>query len=331
MGTPVNQADAAGGRRLDFETQAPSPPQRTTLGAICSLPVLVVVVAQLLMLFLALHANGASPPCLMLAPPWVCGSLGYVNSTTLTRPDATRLGEVPTTAQRDDLFDIAREPGDPPCAEVVPWLDSESSGRWGSLPMALPGLVCGALLLCTLEATFYFLRRAYADRIRLQAKRPATGLGRPRGPPRDISSSSSRSRFLSTVGEAPLWLSMVFLVHELAAHVIPFLFIISVGTLFASALRAAFRVADVVGGSWVMAPARVVVRIILNLAFIAVYLSYGVVVDTFAPRRHLAGHRPSRPRRLPLTPAHSAPSASCSARCARSCTTPAAIYGVQCG
>ena len=107
MGTPVDQVDTAGGRRLDFETQAAAPPRRTMLGAICSLPVLVVVMAQLLMLLLTLHANGASPPCLMLAPSWVCDSLGYVNSTTLTLPDATRLGAVPKAAQRDDLFDQA--------------------------------------------------------------------------------------------------------------------------------------------------------------------------------------------------------------------------------
>ena len=315
MGTPVSQADATGGRRLDFEAQAAAPAQRTAVGTVCSLPVLVVVVAQMLMLFLALHANGASPPCLMLAPPWVCGSLGYINSTTLALPDATRLGAAPTTAQHDDLFDIAREPGALTCAEVVPWPDSESSGRWGSLPMALPGLVCIALLLCTLETTFLFLRRAYADRyLRLQAERLASGLGRPQGPPRDTSTSAPRfdlptgsaigaeerrharrrvarrtpsvasaSRFLSTVGEAPLWLSMVFLVHELAARVIPFLFIISMGTLLAGILRAALRVADVASSSSIVAPARVVVRIMLNLTFIVVYLGYGVVVDTFAP------------------------------------------------
>ena len=71
----------------------------------------------------------------------------------------------------------------------------------------------------------------------------------------------STSFFLSTIGEAPLWLSMVFLAHELAAHVIPFLFVVSMGTLLASVLRATFRVADVAGSSWVMTPARVVIYV----------------------------------------------------------------------
>ena len=42
--------------------------------------------------------------------------------------------------------------------------------------MALPGLVCIALLLCTLEATFHFLRHAYVNRLNLQTERSATGL-----------------------------------------------------------------------------------------------------------------------------------------------------------
>ena len=288
MGTPVERTD---GRRLDFD--APQP--RGVTNTICCLSMLMIVMAQLLALLFAVQ-----PPCRMIAPSWVCDSLGYAGST-LALPGATRLDAAPTAARRDDLFNIPREPGEPQCEEVDPWLDSGGSGRWGGLPMVLPGLVCVALLLCTLETTLHFLNRSYDDRLDIQAKPPGKGLGRPQGPPRDTTPSSPSSRamkrhaskrsdsvastslFISTLGEAPLWLSMVFLAHELATRVIPFLFAISLGTLLAGLLHATHRTICVVGSSWTMTPVRVVLRVTINLAFVSAYLGYGIFVDTFVP------------------------------------------------
>ena len=290
MGTPVD------GRRLDFGAQ----PQRGTVNTVCGcwLPVLVLIMAQLLAL---LVGSGTAPPCRMIAPSWVCDSLGY-DGTTLALPSATLDA---TAARRDDLYDIPRKPGEPHCEEVDPWLDSGGSGRWGGIPMVLPGLVCIALLLCTLETTVRFFDRSYDDRLNMQAKPSGKGLGRPQGPPRDIttrtsSSPSSRtmrrhaskrsnsvastSLFVSTLGEAPLWLSLVFLVHELTTRVIPFLFAISLGTLLAGVLRATHSTMCVVGGSWVMTPARVAMRIVLNLGFVSAYLGYCAFVDTFVSK-----------------------------------------------
>ena len=155
MGTPVD------GRRLDFGAQ----PQRGTVNTACGcwLPVLVLIMAQLLAL---LVGSGTAPPCRMIAPSWVCDSLGY-DGTTLALPSATLDA---TAARRDDLYDIPRKPGEPHCEEVDPWLDSGGSGRWGGIPMVLPGLVCIALLLCTLETTVRFFDRSYDDRLNMQAE-----------------------------------------------------------------------------------------------------------------------------------------------------------------
>jgi len=95
---------------------------------------------------------------------------------------------------------------------------------------------------------------------------------------------ASTSLFVSTLGEAPLWLSLVFLVHELTTRVIPFLFAISLGTLLAGVLRTTHDTMYVVGSSWVMTPARVSMRIVLNLGFVSAYLGYCALVDTFVSK-----------------------------------------------
>ena len=43
--------------------------------------------------------------------------------------------------------------------------------------------------------------------------------------------AAARSSFLSTLGDAPFWLSLMLLIHEIAVHVVPYLFALSIGTL----------------------------------------------------------------------------------------------------
>ena len=74
---------------------------------------LVVIMSQMVVLFLTVHANGTSPPCRRIAPAWICDRLGYLDST-LALPGAARLDAAGTSTRRDDLFDIPRQPGVPP-------------------------------------------------------------------------------------------------------------------------------------------------------------------------------------------------------------------------
>ena len=83
------------------------------------------------------------------------------------------------------------------------------------------------------------------------------------------------------MGEAPLWLSIVFLVHEITVYVIPCLFALSIGTLLAGVLRITHSSLRAVCDSWLMTPARVLLRIAANVIAITMYLGYHLLINTF--------------------------------------------------
>lgn len=66
----------------------------------------MVMLAQLIMICLSMHANGNFVSCRTIAPSWICGSLGYVDPA-LALPPVTPPYIV--TPPRVDTF--AREPG----------------------------------------------------------------------------------------------------------------------------------------------------------------------------------------------------------------------------
>ena len=83
------------------------------------------------------------------------------------------------------------------------------------------------------------------------------------------------------MGEAPLWLSIVFLVHEITVYVIPYLFALSIGTLLAGVLRITHSSLRAICGSWLMIPTRVLLRVAVNVIAITMYLGYHLLVNTF--------------------------------------------------
>ena len=83
------------------------------------------------------------------------------------------------------------------------------------------------------------------------------------------------------MGEAPLWLSIVFLVHEITVYVIPCLFALSIGTLAAGVLRFTHSSLRAVCGGWLMTPARVLLRVAVNVVAVTMYLGYHLLVNTF--------------------------------------------------
>jgi hypothetical protein len=134
------------------------------------------------------------------------------------------------------------------------------------------------------------------------------------------------------LGDAPLWLSLMFLMHEIAIYVVPYLFALSIGTLIMGVLRPTLsslgNLLHSAYGSWGMTPIRVLLRIATNVVVIATYLSYHLLVNTFVSESSVwppaAPACICRPRDLGSTTR----SPLLSPQCALSCAPPAWTYGV---
>ena len=175
-----------------------------------------------------------------------------------TSPPATpRPSRSDHTPPRDEAADatpsptlIAKEPGERGMSQVAHTygltyggVDGERGRRFGALliiflDMLMPSLVCLALLLDSAHSTTIFAANKFKEvrRFSPQARR-SFGLGLPKGPPRDTvhlrrTTREQRrwphpldvhtsSRFLSTLGEAPPWLSLCLLIFEIGTTVVP--------------------------------------------------------------------------------------------------------------
>ena len=140
--------------------------------------------------------------------------------------------------------------------------------------------------------------------------------------------AAAGSIFLSTLDDAPFWLSLVLLVHEVATFVVPQLFALSIGTLIMGVLRNVTGPLQSLYKSWPAAPARVLIRVTLNVAVIITYTSATIFSSTPSCRNPRRGHRQIY-RHLPHRGPGSRP------RCLRPCTQhtpsrtrPAWTYGV---
>ena len=283
MGKPVHPA-RHGGRQIDFgQTEHHVEGRRSALNYICSAPVLFVMIAQLLMVFLSMHANGNFVPCRTIAPSWICTSIGYADPALIGTANTI----MPTIETRGDNLASEREPGARRYEQV----------GHTAMHLLFPAIVCLVLLLHTLGTTVSFAggcdgsvstiphrlaSRARAWVARQDPLRATTSLRCARRHSRSRSSPTiSASNFCSTMGEAPLWLSIVFLVHEITIYVIPYLFALSIGTLLAGVLRITHSSLRAICGSWLMIPTRVLLRVAVNVIAITMYLGYHLLVNTF--------------------------------------------------
>ena len=323
MGKPVVKSS---GRKIDFDSPkprdvVPAAERQSACGSYCSASFVLVVLAQIFMVCLSMHANGNFVSCRTVSPSWVCGSLGYVDTadTALISPSSAVMPNLGNLGPpRDDT--IAREPGAQLYEQVGRThlgglAGSEAGAKFlTGLHLLFPALVCLVLLLHSFGVTVQFAE----SRLTRSARRAWDA---PKSPPRATTrrdaqrhirdrrapTARSSSRFLSTLGEAPLWLSLVLLVHEVAIHVVPYLFALSIGTLLMATVRCVATIAgDLVPrrlyNSWVMTPARVVVRIAVNVLVIVTYLGYHLLINTFVsessawPPARLTPTSPSKSR-----------------------------------
>ena len=314
MGKPVTKSP---GRRINFGSPARPEPVigQPSCGFMWLLPVML---AQLFMVGLSMHANGNFVSCRTISPSWVCASLGYADPAHAITPNTVtpKLGDL--NLPRDDGF--AREPGAPQSEKVG---HTHLAGLTGSqagaeiltgLHLLFPALVCLVLLLHSLGVTVKFAesRLARSARAWVARRDPLRATTSRRDAQRHVRDRRaptvrSSSRFLSTLGEAPLWLSLLLLMHEIAIHVVPYLFALSIGTLLMSILRCVqapliVRGVRAVYDSWLMTPARVLLRIAVNVIVITAYLGYHLLINTFVsessawPPAKLAPSSPSRSR-----------------------------------
>ena len=315
MGKPV---DKSAGRRINFGSPAARPApvaERPACGFMWMLPVML---AQLFMVGLSMHANGNFVSCRTISPSWVCASLGYADPAHAITPNTVtpKLGDLGLS--RDDGF--ARDPGAQQSEQVgrthLAGLTGSQAGAriLTGLHLLLPALVCLFLLLHSFGVTVKFAqsRLARSARAWVARKDPLRATTSPRDAQRHVRDRHTptlraSSRFLSTLGEAPLWLSLVLLVHEIAVYVVPYLFALSIGTLLMGLLRCVqapliARDARAVYDSWLMTPARVLLRIAMNIVVITAYLGYHLLINTFVsessawPPARLASSSPSRSR-----------------------------------
>ena len=294
FGSPLNpnkaQANAA-------ETPPP-PPRQGATGL-----VLVFMLAQMVMMLMALAMHpdaraGAAATCRMLAPGWVCSLPEYIalpasSAAARSSPPLTPRGDATTPLPRALAFSSdsrEEEPGDLHTSWGRP-------GAWhggaSTATLLLPTLVCMVLTLHSLGLTVYF---ALA-----QASRLGKGLGRPQGPPRDTTPRHARrppprgstrarngfassSYFCSTLGEAPLWLSICMLAIEIGTSVVPGLAALSIRTLAAHTLRGIVVTLCGVLGSWVMTPVRFALRFTVNTTVLGTYLAACLVMRTTTSR-----------------------------------------------
>ena len=221
-----------------------------------------------------------------IAPSWICTSIGYADPTLIGTANTI----MPTIEARGDNLASEREPGAQRYEQV----------GHTAMHLLFPAIVCLMLLLHTLGTTISFagrcngsvstIPRRLASRARAwvarqdppRATTSPTSLRRARRHSRSRSSPTiSASNFCSTMGEAPLWLSIVFLVHEITVYVIPCLFALSIGTLAAGVLRFTHSSLRAVCGGWLVTPARVLLRVTVNVVAITMYLGYHLLVNTF--------------------------------------------------
>ena len=301
MGKPVAEKP---GRQIDFgspkpHAAAPTLPaeRRSSCGYAWVLPVML---AQLLMVGLSLHVNGNFVSCHTVFPSWVCASVGYTDSTLVAAPSAVtsilpelgNLGNLEPT--RDDGF--VREPG------------ARAGEQVGHL--LLPAMACLVLLLHSMGATILFAERRLAhgarawvarrDPLRATPSSPRDSRHHVRG--RRAPTAAARSSFLSTLGDAPFWLSLMLLIHEIAVHVVPYLFALSIGTLLMGVAHGITDVLRMLHGSWFATPARILLRVAVNVTVITAYLGYNILINTFVsespawPPTDLSPSSPSRSR-----------------------------------
>ena len=304
MGTAVDAAadNGSSGRKLDFEADTAG----TSMATVILLALVFVV--QVLMLFAGLMCNGYYVPCRSFLPMPVCEMLGYADTVIiLTPPTIAAAPTAPPVMPSDtDALDtptitgFVRDPGVPTGAEVGGGAPYGGVGATGTLShIVMPGLVCLILVLHSIWATVNYLRAVVSRRNLLsfdaQAKPGSQGLGHPDDPPRDTYRRSlarraratraapahTTSRFWRTLGEAPLWVSLVLLVHEVATCIVPSLTALSIVTLVVPVLRAAHAGACLMCSHPLAAPARVTVRIVVNTIVVMLYLLANLAVNTF--------------------------------------------------
>ena len=299
MGTAV---DAGVERKLDFEAGSAG----TSMATVALLALVIVV--QILMLVVGLMCNGYYVPCRSFLPMPVCEMLGYTDSIIiLTPPTIAAAPTVPpvmpsgtNTLDTPTVTGFVRDPGAPTSTEVGDGTPYGGVGGTGSLShILLPALVCLLLVLHSVWATVNYLG-VVASRhpsFGAQARPRSKGLGHPDDPPRDISISTralarrtratrgeparATSRFWRTLGEAPLWVSLVLVIHEIATCIVPNLAALSIVTLAVPTIRAAHAGTCRVCSHPMAAPARVTIRIMVNIVVVALYLSANLAVNTF--------------------------------------------------
>ena len=284
---------AAAVRNLDFASPEARPPRPRTGYATLPSPscsVVLFAVVQLLVIAFSFAPGGLR--CHTISPTWVCDSLGIDGGST--NHGTSPMPTVAPTQPPHDLISTA-EPGAHASSYEPQGL---LHGGVGSRSLYLPALVCLFLLLKSLLATAYFVT---ARTPRIPWSRQANGHGKGghlHQPPRDTSSSTMRSlkklnranpskrvtsssRFISTLGEAPVWLSLLLLAHEVATRIIPFLTAVWFATAVMSTGRCAYDALHALFHSTVFTPARVVLRVAANIVAAGVYLVYHVLFTTF--------------------------------------------------
>ena len=304
-----------GGRELNFDDAPgilaliPSPRLvYTTLKFLVSIVVTIVRHLVMLMVTLLVSANlwavfmATYHPSLIIdlavchrfAPVALCDMLAPGVGGGQTTIGARGHDPAPPNEITDGT-QFSSEPGAPTCLRCGPSQSWPSSVPAEALGLLFPLVICLILVLHSVYATVVYSSSSFR-----QADGLFRGLGRPQDPPRDINSSSSRrfrqrrrsssrvassSRFLSTLGEAPLWLSILLLALETCTFVVPSLAALSIATLAANTLRGIYLALRAVCLSYEMTPIRVPVRFAFNALVLAAYLLLGVVVDTTVSRR----------------------------------------------
>ena len=261
-------------RELDFTEARPS-----LLRRFCVIMPLLILMQVLVGAFVQ-HPNiSGLIACRNFAPEWTCNTLGY-SAIELAPPR-----ELPA------FNTFAVEPGAPDMSQVPHGL------RHGGVGFALimPMLICAMLALHSAYTTVLFAkpRLARAARAWVARKDPlrATSSTSPREtrrrPPRYGGGSAwtSSSRFLSTLGEAPLWLSICILAFEVSTCVVPGLAALSIQTVVINTARGFLAVLCNVYGSYEMTPMRVLSRFCINVATAIIYLAVTMIVGTVTSER----------------------------------------------
>ena len=293
-------------RNINFaspERQGP-PARPVSTGMSPSAGIIVVVVMQLILIALSFVASGSSViSCRTVSPSWVCDSLGYADTPLQFGAPASSptIGVAADSSKRSNIFEPGartssyvdtpwwchrRDPHDTPCGGV---------GLWA---LFLPVMACLLLSLKSLGTTARF---AAARTPRIFSARQANGLGEagnllpPRATSRSVaklarrgkSPSTSSSRFVSTLGEAPIWISLILLAHEITTRVLPFLLAIWCACTLVSTTRFAHRSLRTVFRSRLFTPGRVALRIAANIIAALIYIACHAVVGAFVSEARL--------------------------------------------